>query len=183
MKGNSTHLSIRHLIIGVIATILTAMAMSPNANARKIKTRHTLPKETAKNQKDFASGNSTGKENILSQESDSIVFSERIAPGIRFYGFDKTVGSSIESFFISNGLEETLTGLEVEITYTDMKGRQLHKRVVHIDCDIPSGETMRTDIKSWDNQKSFYFHQSVKPKRQATPFDVIIRPLSVTCRS
>lgn len=113
-------------------------------------------------------------------ESDSVDFCNLIQPAIRFYGFDKTVGSSMESFFISNGLDDAISELEIDITYTDMKGRQLHRRSVKLDCSIPPKETMRTDIKSWDTQKSFYFHQSVKPKRQATPFAVKIDLLSVT---
>ena len=112
--------------------------------------------------------------------TDSIAFRDSIHPAIRFYGFDKTVGSNTESFFISNGLKEALYGLEIRLTYTDMKGRQLHRRTVSIDTSIPAGETLRTDIKSWDTQKSFYYHKSIKPKRQATPFDVKIDLLSVT---
>ena len=153
----------------------------PSVEARKIRTKHSIPKEAKK------PISSDGTEQLdfktVSLSSDSIAFCDSILPLIRFYGFDKTITSSIESFFISNGLQDTLTGLEVEITYSDMKGRQLHKRSVHVDCDIPSGETKRIDIKSLDTQKSFYFHKSLRPKRQATPYDVTLRPLSVTCRS
>ncbi|MDE6380432.1 MAG: hypothetical protein K2L11_08170 [Muribaculaceae bacterium] len=169
---------------GYIAAIFLAMAASlavSSAEARKIRTKHSIPKEAKKPISSDGTEQSDFK--IVSLSSDSIAFCDSILPMIRFYGFDKTVTSSIESFFISNGLQDTLTGLEVEISYSDMKGRQLHKRSVHIDCDIPSGETKRIDIKSWDTQKSFYFHKSVKPKRQATPFNVTLRPLSVTCKS
>lgn len=169
----------RHIVTGMAVLIMTAVSVAPNAEARKIKTKHTIPKVSVKDFEAEAARYSE-KENVISMESDSITFSDRILPGIRFYGFDKTVGSSIESFFISNGLEETLAGVEVEITYLDMKGRQLHKRSVKIDCDIPAGETKRTDVKSWDTQKSFYFHQSVKPKRQATPFDVRLSLISIS---
>ena len=164
-----------------ICVAMAAFLAIPSVEARKIRTKHSIPKE-AKN-KPAGEGMEHSDCRTVSLSSDSIAFCDSILPLIRFYGFDKTVTSSIESFFISNGLQDTLTGLEVEITYSDMKGRQLHKRSVHVDCDIPAGETKRIDIKSWDTQKSFYFHKSIKPKRQATPFDVTLRPLSVTCRS
>lgn len=158
------------LPIGIIMSI-------PSADARKIRTKHSIPK-TAKGTLSSDVGQIESKN--VSIASDSIDFFGRINPAIRFYGFDKTVASNIESFFISNSLVETIIGMELDITYIDMKGRQLHKRSVSIDCDIPGGETKRYDIKSWDTQKSFYFHQSVKPKRQATPFNVKIELLSVT---
>ena len=164
--------------------ICLAMALLlaiPSVEARKIRTKHSIPKELKNKSAEDGIEHSDRKTFCLS--SDSIAFCDSILPRIRFYGFDKTVTSGIESFFISNGLDVALTGAEVELTYIDMKGRQLHKRVVSVDCDIPAGETKRIDIKSWDTQKSFYFIQSVKPKRQATPFDVTLRPLSVTCRS
>lgn len=146
----------------------------PSLEGRKIKTKHSIPKQTEKSIKDES------PDSIISLSIDSLTFIEKILPSIRFYGFDKTAGSSMESFFISNGLKENIKGMEIQITYFDMQGRQLHKRTVNIDCDIPAGETKRTDTKSWDTQKSFYFHQSVKPKRQATPFTVKLDLLSLT---
>lgn len=160
-----------------IAAVMAASLMSFSAEARKIKTKHSVPKISAKQLEAERSAEETTAVSIL---SDSVAFCDRIAPAIRFYGFDKTVGSAIESFFISNGLDTPICGMEIEITYTDMKGRQLHKRSVAVNCDLPPGETKRVDIRSWDTQKSFYFHKSVKPKRQATPFDTSIRLLSVT---
>lgn len=165
-----------HSIAGVsLAIFLTALP----AEARKIKTKHSIPKGASELSDEDAKREGL---NVISLSSDSIDFCNRIIPGIRFYGFDKTVGSSIESFFIVNGLDSPLAGMEIEITYVDMKGRQLHKRSVTVDCDIPAGETKRVDTKSWDTQKSFYFHQSVKPKRQATPFDIRLRLLSVSTK-
>lgn len=181
-KLNSTAASERrlmvvHRIIVAFLFIIILLTGTPSLQARKIKTRHSIPKTKEKSSQ---TNNSESSDSIISLASDSITFTEKISPAIRFYGFDKTATSSIESFFISNGLEDTLACVEVEITYFDMKGRQLHKRSVSIDCDLPHGETRRYDVKGWDTQKSFYFHQSVKPKRQATPFDVRLELLSVT---
>ncbi|MDE6342806.1 MAG: hypothetical protein K2K93_10850, partial [Muribaculaceae bacterium] len=93
---------------------------------------------------------------------------------IRFYGFDKTATSGVESFFIINGLDSTLMKIGVDILYLDMKGRELHRRECLIDCTVPARETRRVDVKTWDTQRSFYYHKSARPKRQATPFDVKI---------
>ncbi|MDE7409630.1 MAG: hypothetical protein K2N09_06370 [Muribaculaceae bacterium] len=157
-----------------IAALLTSLTLT--AEGRKIRTKHSIPKKT---EKDIAAVNA-GQHPSISIDSDSIAFCDSIRPAIRFYGFDKTAGSNAESFFIANSLNEALNGLEIQITYTDMKGRQLHKRAVSIDTTIPSGETLRTDIRSWDTQKSFYYYKSARPKRQSTPFDVKIDLLSVT---
>ncbi|MDE6022462.1 MAG: hypothetical protein K2G13_03060, partial [Muribaculaceae bacterium] len=122
------------------------------ADARKIKTKHTVTKLTghAKEKTDY-------EQSLVVFTADSTGFEEKIKPAIRFYGFDKTVGSSMESFFVSNALDMPIEGLEIEITYFDMKGRQLHKRRVILDSKLPAGETVRRDIKSWDTQKAFYF--------------------------
>ncbi len=160
--------------LAVLTIVMLFIFVSPEANARKIKTKHTVSKMTGTEKETRDNGQS-----LIVFTADSMIFEEKVKPFIRFYGFDKTVGSSVESFFISNGLEMPIDGLEIEIIYSDMKGRQLHKRRVILDINVPPGETIRTDVKSWDSQKSFYFHQSAKPKRQATPFDAKIDLISV----
>lgn len=160
-----------------LLSILTAAAIiisSQHAEARKIKSSHPIKRINARQQR----GEESAKDSII-LITDSMPISNEIAEKIQFYGFDKTISSSSESFFIVNGLDMPLSGMEIEISYFDMKGRQLNSQNVKIDCDIPAGETRRLDIKSWDIQKSFYYFQSAKPKRQATPFDVKIKLLSV----
>ena len=117
---------------------------------------------------------------IIIEENDSTFNFDEIREKIRFYGFDKTVTSQKESFFISNRLDRQAAAFEIEITYFDMQHRQLHQRLVQVECEIPPGETRRVDVKSWDTQKAFYFHQSAAPRRQATPFDVRLRLKSLS---
>ncbi len=161
----------RRFVFLILTLILFTI---PSLQARKIKTKHSIPKQTEMSIKAESS------DSIISIATDSLTLVDKIRPAIRFYGFDKTLGSSLESFFISNNLDSEISGLDILITYFDMQGRQLHKRNAHLDIKIPPHETLRTDIKSWDTQKSFYFHQSAKPKRQATPFSVKIDLLSLT---
>ncbi len=163
----------RRFVFLILTLILFAI---PSLQARKIKTKHSLPKQTEKSIKAESS------DSIISIATDSLTFVDKIRPAIRFYGFDKTVGSSLESFFISNDLDDEIRGMDIQITYFDMQGRQLHKRTVSLKVNVPPHETLRTDIKSWDIQKSFYFFQSAKPKRQATPFSVKIDLLSLTLK-
>ena len=172
-------MKLRNLYGFIFALGLTVVASlnSPSAEARKIRTKHSIPKTS--NSASPAEDSVRSEYRIFSMTSDSIAFCDTIRPLIRFYGFDKTVTSRMESFFISNGLDVDIRGMYIGITNTDLKGRQLHKRTVHLDCALPSEETRRYDIKSWDTQKSFYFHQSAKPKRQATPFDVRLELLAV----
>ena len=159
-------------LLPVIA--IAVVTFTHDAEARKIKTKHSVAKLSARQLEEERNSRLP----VISISTDSATFVNRIQPYIRFYGFDKTVTSGLESFFILNGLDSTIYGMEIRITYTDMKGRQLHRRDVKIECEIPPHETIRTDIKSWDAQKSFYFHRSAKPRRQATPFDIHIELLS-----
>ncbi|MDE6521384.1 MAG: hypothetical protein K2L17_01070, partial [Muribaculaceae bacterium] len=160
----------------ILLFIILLLSTTP-IQARKIKTKHSIPKQTEKSINDTLT---ESPDSLISLSTDSLTFTDKILPAIRFYGFDKTVTSSMESFFISNALDSAIIGMEIEITYFDMQGRQLHKRTVPLTVNVPPHETIRTDIKSWDTQKSFYYHKSAKPKRQSTPFDVKLRLLSLT---
>ncbi|MDE6648783.1 MAG: hypothetical protein K2K45_02510 [Muribaculaceae bacterium] len=169
-------MTVSNIFRRLILTIFAVFILYPvsSLEARKIKTRHTIAKVAGNDSEKLQKGRCR-----VTLTADSVDFDMIIRPAVRFYGFDKTIGSSFESFFITNGLDSTIEGMEISITYFDMKGRQLHRRTTRIDCKAAAGETIRTDIKSWDIQKSFYFHRSAKPKRQATPFDVKIDLISI----
>lgn len=102
---------------------------------------------------------------------------------IVFSGYDKTISSKIESFFITNKTDCLLESITIEIEYLTTESAQLHKRYERIAYPIPAGETRKIDIRTWDKQNSFFYYLSVKPRRQATPFMVRITPLSCTLRS
>lgn len=145
-----------------------AVALWPDtAFARKVRTKLPVLKNSESVSGNFRSSSQT----VIHRDSIGSDF-DSIADKISFYGFDKTVTSAFESFFIVNGSDSTVSSISVDISYLDMKGRQLHRRTVSFECDIPPRQTRRQDVRTWDIQKSFYFHQSVKPHRQATPFKV-----------
>lgn len=162
------YIAIAALVVATLATFV----VTNNAEARKIKTSHKITKQSSAQKE-------TGTEifnddGMTKFTADSIAVWDEISKKIRFYGFDKTTNSNVESFFITNSNGSTLRAVGVDIVYFDMKGRQLHRRYVDLKCNVAPSETMRHDIKSWDTQKSFYFHKSAKPRRQSTPFDVKI---------
>lgn len=146
---------------------IVCFSFANDSYSRKIKSK--LPIKVSKTENIITAPDNA---QFLTSISDSSANFNDIRNKIKFYGFDKTANSSMESFFVSNRLNHTLKRITLEITYLDMQKRQLHSRSVSFDCDIPSCETRRQDIKSWDTQKSFYYFKSAKPRRQATPFTV-----------
>lgn len=96
---------------------------------------------------------------------------------VKIYGYDKTVNSSVETFFVTNETEDTIVAVALTIGYYDINGRQLHSRPEKIFTTIPPGATRKADIRSWDRQNSFRYSGSSKPSRKsATPYTVKISP-------
>lgn len=100
---------------------------------------------------------------------------------IAFSGFDKPGSSPMESFFITNRTDRTMSGVSLYIEYLTPDGRQLHKRYVKLDCNIPAGETRKCDIKSWDTQRSFHYELS-RASRRSSPFTVRFDPVAFYLR-
>lgn len=100
-----------------------------------------------------------------------------------FSGYEKTLRSSTESFFVTNRSDSVVSHLSVMITYLDMKGRTLDSRTVESDIDLQPQTTRRIDIRSWDRQKVFYYHLSPVPRTAtATPYRVDIRLIAAMRR-
>lgn len=98
---------------------------------------------------------------------------------IVFSGYEKTLSSNKESFFATNRTDSLINTLDIEITYLDIKGRQLDTRRLTLETDLPAGETRRFDIPAWDRQKVFYYHLSPTPRAaHATPYRVTIHLLT-----
>lgn len=99
-------------------------------------------------------------------------------------GYEKTLRSAKESFFITNRSDSTIDCISLHIDYRDMQGRMLDSREEVIDIEIPAGETRKADIPSWDKQRVFYYHLSPVPRNtsQATPYTVRISPVAAMKR-
>lgn len=98
---------------------------------------------------------------------------------VAFYGYEKTLRSSRETFFISNRTSRKIAAVTFTIEYLDSDGRQLHKRTETTPIEIPPGETRRADIRSWDSQCTFYYHTSPPPRTSAIPYSVAITPETI----
>lgn len=159
-------ISILCILIGLAAT---------SAMGRKVRVKHKIDTHKSTVSTDTMSDYAN-----VSLAPDSVGWEDAVSK-INLYGFDKTVNSSKESLFAVNGLDScAIAEMTLDIVYLDMKGRQLHRMEVSLDCDIPAGETRRVDFPSWDSQKAFYYHKSAAPKKQATPFSVKVSLKSLT---
>lgn len=112
------------------------------------------------------------------------IFTASDSTAFGFNGYEKTLRSSRESFFITNRTDSLIDCLTVELTYYDMQGRMLDRRTADIDLTIAPGETRKADIRSWDTQKVMYYHRSPTPRAssQATPYRLKIRLLAALHR-
>ena len=61
-----------------------------------------------------------------------------------------------------------------------MKQRMLHSRDYDIKCLIPSKQTRKIDIPTWDKQKTYYYYLGNKPKKIATPYNRQYHPRLLT---
>lgn len=150
-----------------------------SSEGKKIKNSFRIEKSQKKEvKKDNKVGLIINLTDSLSTD-ESVGKKTREMKGIKFAGYDKEVGSNLESFIIVNTTKHDLTGFRVRIDYEDMQGRMLHSREVEEVCYVPKGETRRFDIKSWDLQHTFYYYLGNEPRRVATPFKVIFTPLTL----
>lgn len=108
---------------------------------------------------------------ICGNATDSVIVS----------GFEKAQKASRESMMLTNNTARELSSIRIEITYTDMKGRMLHKAVHDVAVEIPPGETRMVNVPSFDRQNLFYYHLSPMQARarQATPYDVKVQVLHI----
>lgn len=89
-------------------------------------------------------------------------------------GYDKPLRSRYETLLVTNNSTIEVDSLLLTIGYTDLQGRELHKRSVWVEANITPGSTRQCSFRSWDIQMSYVYRHSVKPRRQHTPYDVAI---------
>lgn len=96
------------------------------------------------------------------------------SPGmIRLSGYDKPLRSYKESIYATNASRRVLSYINIEITYFDESGRQMHKRNVKLNVHIPAGETRQITFSSWDKQRNLYYIKSGKPRTSdGTPYSI-----------
>lgn len=110
---------------------------------------------------------------VQTEKTDSID-TFKPSPGmIRLSGYDKPLRSYKESIYVTNASRRNLSYINLEITYLDEAGRQLHKRNIKLNVNIPAGETRQVIFSSWDKQRNLYYIKSGKPRRSdGTPYSI-----------
>lgn len=105
------------------------------------------------------------------------------ADSVAVAGFEKPLRAMRESMFVTNSSSRDITGVGLDIVYTDLSGRMLHRAAHDVDVIIPAGETRRVEVPSFDSSGLLYYRLSPKPRntRQATPFDVKVTVTYITC--
>ena len=94
---------------------------------------------------------------------------------ITIKGFSKTAGSVSETFFVTNNTMSNVTQLRLNIRYVDMENTELHERDIRVNCNVPSMGTRQLKIKSFDQQRQFYYYKGDTPRKSAVPFKVAIK--------
>ena len=158
-------LPLKTVIICLLA--VSPLSISCPANARKVTTKVSAPAAAGKKEKKqklFRSGNHAEMAGIAGK--------------LNFMAYDKKTGASKETFFIDNGSDKSLKGIELEISYFNSKGKLIHRRTVEISQPIPAKETRKVDIASWDTQKSYHYINSVPSQKGSTPYTVRFKVLS-----
>lgn len=153
----------------LITVVLIFLSLVLTAEAKKVTTKLTAPK-TILAEKRKSHKTRPGEERNK----------ESIAGKLTFMAYDKKSSASKETFFIDNGSNIPLSSLELEITYFTTNGKQIHKRMVEINQELPAKEARKVDIPSWDTQKSFHYINSVPGAKGSSPYTVKFRVLSYT---
>ena len=146
--------------------IFTALS---GADARKVSTRLRAPE----------SSKSKISSSLKTYPHHATEF-ERVSENLTFMAYDKRAGADKETFFVDNGSSSDLSLIEVEISYFNVAGKQIHKRTVELSQTFPAKETRKVDIKTWDTQKSFHYINSTASSKGSTPYTVRFKVISYT---
>lgn len=169
--------------------ILIGFSIFNFGNAKKIKQSFKITREKEKKSKSgtdiFPGSEIILNASTLQNDSTNIGEWENISSinftheTIRFSGYEKEVNSNKETFLITNKSPLPIIRIKFEIIYKDKSNRMLHSREITKECNIPSQETRKIDIPSWDSQHTYYYYLGNQPKKIATPYKVEIIPLSI----
>ena len=90
-------------------------------------------------------------------------------------GYSKRASDSKESFFITNNTSHRMSAVRLFLRYTTMQGEMLTQRTVTVTVNLKPGETKLVSVKSFDEQRLFYYYAGPRPRKAATPFQVAYR--------
>ena len=96
---------------------------------------------------------------------------------LAFSGFKKRAGDVRESFLVKNLSKYHITQIKLLMRYTDINGRVIHERTVVVPCDVMPSQMRRVTVRSFDQERRYYYRYGGKPRLKAEPFDVAVRLL------
>ena len=103
----------------------------------------------------------------INAENDTASFADKII----LSGYKKTVNDAFESFFVDNQTPFLISHLTLKFQYTNALTGQIIK------------EAMRQlSIRTFDKQHSFYYANSRKPNRPATPYSISYKLMAYDIR-
>lgn len=150
------------------------------AEARKVKQSLKIPKEKTSRTK--SDKEDLGVEVAANEDSYMALPNGRqvhfCPDSISFAGYEKEANAGFESFIIINNTETSLSGVKMKIIYKDLQDRMLHSRIVEQRCFVPTKESRKIDIKSWDKQHTYFYYLGNEPRKVATPYKIEILPLA-----
>ena len=94
---------------------------------------------------------STRGATVEKPDSAAAVFDTIPSPApetVRLSGYDKPLGSRVESLFVSNRLDRDIIALEITLTYRDLQGRTLHEATRRMRADIPASSSRRGTLRT-----------------------------------
>lgn len=144
-------------ILAALTAILICLAPEADAQRTTRRIRHTpADKHTSADSR---------RDSVAVDPRDSI---------FTVSGYEKTLRSRHETFFITNRGDSAVRAIALTIDYLDMNGHRLDRRNITVDITLPPGETRRADITAWDRQQAMYYYLSPAPRRSttATPYKV-----------
>lgn len=163
---------IKNILLYARLVFIIVLLMCGMIEAKKVKTTFKTPSSTQTEKK--------GVSKRIPEALDSVELAA-IIPQIELSGYDKTAQSAKESFLLTNNSEHNIAGMVIELTYTDLQGRMIHKREETVKYNVPQGETRMISIRTFDEQKTLYYKNSTPPRSGGMPFNVDIKITSVSC--
>ncbi|MDE6415807.1 MAG: hypothetical protein K2K68_02120 [Duncaniella sp.] len=103
---------------------------------------------------------------------------------IAITGYDKPLDSRRETFHVTSSMPDTITGLILRLTYTDVAGRRLHEETRSVSCVIPPYDTRLVSIPSFDRQCRYFYARGKQSRASGvTPFEVTILPVTIVIKN
>ncbi len=103
---------------------------------------------------------------------------------ITISGYDKPLDSRRETFHVTSTMPDSITGLVLRLTYTDVAGRRLHEVTRSVNCIIPPYDTRLVTIPSFDTQCRYFYARGKQSRASGvTPFEVSVTPLYIVIKN